>query len=216
MRLFRYIVMMLGFVGLSAIALFLKLCLDIDRQGRMDQARPADAIVVLGAQVLPDGQAGPDLGARTAHAVGLYQAGLAPRLICTGGVKGERSSAAAVAGNLAMSLGVPQEAIFLADGSWKTQEDAVQTAVVMAQHGWQTAIVVSHPLHLYRARLFFEREGIIVYTSPTTTDVDGIVQPWRAYYTVREGAGVLWPYLEWMGFPAHWTARLQELVYEHR
>jgi uncharacterized SAM-binding protein YcdF (DUF218 family) len=215
MRLFRFIVVILGFISLSAIALFLKLCLDIDRQGRMDQARPADAIVVLGAQVLPDGQAGPDLEARTAHAVGLYQAGLAPRIICTGGVKGERSSAAAVAGNLANSLGVPREAIFLADGSWKTQEDAVQTEAVMAQHGWQTAIVVSHPLHVYRARLFFEREGIITYTSPTTTDVGGIAQPWRTYYTVREGAGVLWPYLERMGFPAHWTACLQKLVYEH-
>lgn len=216
MRLFRHILAALGGFSLIVIALFLKLCLDIDRQGRVDQAQPADVIVVLGAQVLPNGQAGPDLGARTAHAVRLYQAGLAPRLICTGGAKGERSSAAAVAANLAISLGVSPEAIFLADGSWKTQEDAMQTAAVMAQHGWQTAIVVSHPLHVYRAKLFFEREGITVYTSPTTTDVEGIAQPWRAYYTVREGAGVLWPYLEQMGFPSQWTARLQKLVYEHR
>jgi uncharacterized SAM-binding protein YcdF (DUF218 family) len=216
MRLLRYIMAALGFVSLIAIALFLKLCFDIDRRGRIDQAQPADAIVVLGAQVLPNGQAGPDLEARTAHAISLYQAGLAPRIICTGGVKGERSSAAAVAGNLASSLGVPREAIFLADGSWKTQEDAMQTAAVMAQHGWQRAIVVSHPLHVYRAKLFFERKGIVVYTSPTTTNVDGIAQPWRAYYTVREGASVLWPYLERMGFPSHWTACLQELLYEHR
>ena len=86
MRLFRYIVAALGFVSLIAIALFLKLCFDIDRQGRMDQAQPADAIVVLGAQVLLNGQAGPDLEPRTAHAVSLYQAGLAPRIICTGGL----------------------------------------------------------------------------------------------------------------------------------
>ena len=215
MRLLHYIMAALGVVSLIAIALFLKLCFDIDRQGRVDQAQSADAIVVLGAQVLPNGQAGPDQEARTAHAVSLYQAGLAPRIICSGGFKGERSSAAAVAGNLASSLGIPQEAIFLADGSRKTQEDAMQTAAVMAQHGWQKAIVVSHPLHVYRARLFFEREGIVAYTSPTTTDVDGIAQPWRTYYTVREGAGVLWPYLEQMGFPSHWTARLQNLVYEH-
>jgi len=216
MRLPRYLLIGLGLAVAIPAALFLRLCLDIDRQGRMDQAQPADAIVVLGAQVLPNGQAGPDLEARTTHAVSLYWVGLAPRIVCAGGVKGERSSAAAVAGNLASSLGVPREAIFLADGSWKTQEDAVQTAAVMAQHGWQTAIVVSHPLHVYRAKLFFEREGIVAYTSPTTTDVDGIAQPWRAYYTVREGAGVLWPYLEQVGFPSHWTARLQRLVYEHR
>lgn len=216
MRWLRYAWAVLGFISLTALTFFLKLCFDIDRQGRVDQAQPADVIVVLGAQVLPNGQAGPDLEARTAHAVRLYQAGLAPHLICTGGAKGERTSAAAVARRLAISWGVPQEAVFLADGSQKTQEDALRAAAVMAQHGWQTAILVSHPLHLYRARLFFEREGVIVYTSPTTTHVDSIAQPWRAYYTVREGAGVLWPYLERMGFPSQWTARLQRLVYEHR
>ena len=103
--------------------------------------------------------------------------------------------------------------VFLADGSANTEEDAHQVATVMAHHGWRTAVVVSHPLHMYRAKLLFEREGLTVYTSPTTTDVDRIDLPWRAYYTIREVVGILWPYLEEAGFPAAWMATLQQWAY---
>lgn len=216
MRLIHCTLAGLGLTVLIAMVAFLLLCLQIDRYGRVDLARPADAIVVLGATVLPGGRPGPDLQVRTRHGVGLYQGGLAPNLICTGGVAGDPFSAAAVAGSMAQELGVPSERVFLADGSKNTSEDARQAAQVMAEHGWRTAVVVSHPLHVYRARLFFEQAGITTYTSPTTTDVDAIAQPWRFYYTVREGVGVLWPYLEAAGLPDHWTARLQLWVYEHR
>jgi uncharacterized SAM-binding protein YcdF (DUF218 family) len=213
MRVLRYTLLALAAVGLVAVTAFALLCFEVDHYGRTDLAQQADAIVVLGALVLPDGQAGPDLSVRTQHAVGLYRARLAPRLICTGGVKDEPVSAAAVSKALAVSLGVPEQAVFLADGSANTEEDAERVAMVMARHGWQSAIVVSHPLHVYRAKLFFERAGLTVYTSPTTTDVDRIALPWRAYYTIREGGGILWPYLEEAGFPPNWTATLQKWVY---
>ena len=38
--------------------------------------------------------------------------------------------------------------------------------------GLRTAIIVSHPLHLYRARWLFRRAGVDVVTSPTTTDIE--------------------------------------------
>jgi len=213
MRILRCIFIALASLGFVTLLAFASLCFEIDGYGRRDLAQRADAIVILGALVLPDGQPGPDLIIRTQHAVALYGAGLAPRLICAGGVRDEPSSAAAVSRALAISLGVPEEAIFLADGSADTQEDAQQVATIMTQHGWQTAIVVSHPLHMYRARFFFEREGLTVYTSPTTTDVDGIAAPWRMYYTIREGVGILWPHLEEAGFPPNWTATLRSWVY---
>jgi uncharacterized SAM-binding protein YcdF (DUF218 family) len=213
MRIVRSILVTLASLGLIALLVLASLCFQIDRYGRSDMAQPADAIVVLGALVLADGQPGPDLTTRTQHAVTLYRAGLAPSLICTGGVRDEPASAASVSRALAISLGVPEQAIFLADGSSNTEEDAKRVAMVMDGHGWRTAIVVSHPLHMYRVKLFFEREGLIIYTSPTTTDVDRIDLPWRTYYTLREGAGILWPYLEQAGFPTAWTAALQKKVY---
>jgi uncharacterized SAM-binding protein YcdF (DUF218 family) len=189
------------------------LCLKIDYYGRRDLAQPADAIVVLGAKVLPNGEPGPDLTARTQHAVELYKAGLAPRVICTGGVQDDRSSAAAVCRALAVSLDTPQQAVFLADGSANTEEDAHRVALVMGQHDWRSAVLVSHPLHLYRAKLFFEKEGLTVYTSPTTTNLDLIDLPLRGYYTFREGVGILWPYFEDAGLPEEWTDALQEYIY---
>jgi uncharacterized SAM-binding protein YcdF (DUF218 family) len=200
-------------LGLIILLAFSYLCFEIDRHGHRDLAQPADAIVVLGALVLPNGQPGPDLVVRTQHAVDLYRAGLAPYLLCSGGIRGDRTSAAAVSRAFAISLGVPEELIFLADGSANTEEDARQVATVMTERGWRTAIIVSHPLHVYRARLFFERQGLTAYTSPTTTDVDRIDLPWRAYYAIREGVGILWPFLEKTGLPPAWTATLQDFIY---
>ena len=63
----------------------LTLGLLIKRQAGRDEARPSDAIVVLGAAQW-DGKPSPVLQARLDHAYDLYAAGLAPKLIVTGGV----------------------------------------------------------------------------------------------------------------------------------
>ncbi len=203
----------LGLIALLGMLSFGLLCWRVDRQGRVDEARPADAIVVLGAAVEPDGRPGPNLRERVRHAVALYRAGYAAHLICTGGERGHPASAAAVACNLAAQQGVPPQALHLADGSWDTLADARLTAELMAAQGWRTALLVTHPLHAYRARHSFRQAGVEAYTSPTTTDLAAIHQPWRAYYTVREAVGVLWPLLEHVGLPEAWTARLQQWVY---
>ncbi len=213
MRVLKCALLLLIGVALACLLGFGLLCFKIDYYGQRDLAQPADAIVVLGAKVLPDGQPGPDLRARTQHAVDLYLAGLAPRLICAGGVQDDPVSAAAVCRSLALSLDTPQQAVFLADGSANTEEDARRVALVMSQYQWRSVILVSHPLHLYRAKLFFEKEGLIVYTSPTTTNLDQIDLPLRGYYTFREGVGILWPYIESAGVPKEWTDALQEYVY---
>jgi len=213
MRILRHLLLVFACAAIAASLAFAYLCLRIDYYGRRDLAQPADAIVVLGAAVLPDGQPGPDLARRTQHAVDLYQQGFAPRLLCAGGVKADPWSAAAVCKTLAASYGISEDSIHLADGSSNTEEDARQAASIMGTHGWRTAILVSHPLHVYRAKLFFEKEGLMVYTSPTTTDVDRIDLLWRTYYATREGVGILWPYLEEAGLPAAWTATLQQWVY---
>lgn len=182
---------------------FLALCAAINLYGLWDQAAPADAIVTLGARVLADGSPGPDLTSRTIHGAALFHAGLAPYLICTGGFPGDRSSAAAVARNLAVQLGVPAERILLAEDSMSTQEDAEQVARIMRERQWTSAIVVSHPLHLLRARILFQREGIHVLTSPTPLAPGETSLETRAYYTVREALGVIAALL-----PKGWTGLL--------
>jgi uncharacterized SAM-binding protein YcdF (DUF218 family) len=212
-RLVRGLLTLVLLVILAGAITFLYVAWSVNRTGIRDQAQAVDAIVILGARVEADGRAGPDLWVRTLHAVGLFQQGLAPYLICTGGYQGDRLSAAAVARDLAISQGVPADKILLADGSMTTREDAARSRDLMAAHGWQTALLVSHPLHLERARILFEAQGLGVYTSPTSTDLKAI--PWRtrAWLTARETVGILWITLEDMGVPDEWTTPLSHLVY---
>ena len=197
-----------------ALLAFAILATQVDRLGRQDHARPSDVIVVLGARVNADGSPGSDLTSRTYRAVDLWQAGYAPRIICTGGFKDEPLSAAAVCKRFAVSLGVPTEHIGLADGSANTIEDAEVTAGLMAANGWRTAILVSHPLHLYRARWLFHRAGVDAVTSPTTTDTGRIFLPLRIWYAVREATAIVLTAVDgWRLLPPEWLAQLHAWTY---
>jgi uncharacterized SAM-binding protein YcdF (DUF218 family) len=212
-RLVRVLLTLLLVVVLAGALTFLYISLRINLTGGRDRAQPADAIVILGARVQPDGQPGPDLTERTLHGIRLFQRGLAPYLICTGGYAGDRLSAAAVACDLAVSQGVPAEKVLRAEGSMTTSEDAASVRALMRSHGWQTAVLVSHPLHLERARIFFESEGLTVYPSPTNTDLSHIDWETRAWLTVREAVGIVWIGLEELGVPYDWTVALSRWVY---
>lgn len=200
-------------VGITAVS-FAFLVFQVDRLGRQDHARPVDVIVVLGARVEADGRPGSDLTSRTYHAVDLWNAGQAPRVICTGGFRDEPLSAAAVCKRFAVELGVPESLVFLADGSSNTIEDAQATAQLMAANGWQTATLVSHPLHVFRARWLFRRAGIAAVTSPTTTDTGRIFLPLRAWYATREAAAIVITALHgWDIISPEWVAKLQTWSY---
>lgn len=202
------ILLVLAFLG------FVLLTWQVDRLGQEDAARQADVIVVLGARVNQDGTPGSDLTSRTYHATDLWKAGLAPYMICTGGFQNEPLSAAAVCKRFAVNLNVPAEHILIADGSSNTMEDAQATARVMARQGWHSAILVSHPLHVFRARWLFRRAGIDAVTSPTSTETHRIFLPIRLWYATREAAGIIFTLIDgWSILPAEWVAMLQTRIY---
>jgi uncharacterized SAM-binding protein YcdF (DUF218 family) len=212
-RLIRTLLTLVFLVLLAGALTFLYIGLRVNLTGARDQAQRADAIVILGALVKPDGEPGPDLVERTLHGVRLFQRGLAPYIVCTGGHSGDRLSAAAVACDLAVAQGVPAEKVLLADGSMTTLEDAARTRDLMLSRGWQTAILVSHPLHLERARLSFEGEGLTVYPSPTNTDLPSISWQTRVWLTAREAVGIVWIGLGELGVPYEWTVPLSRWIY---
>src|SRR4051812_29357233 len=82
LRVFGFLALLvLAFAAVSVVVMGLL----IQRQARRDEARPSDAIVVLGAAQW-DGKPSPVLQARLDHAADLYRAGYAPEIIVTGGV----------------------------------------------------------------------------------------------------------------------------------
>jgi uncharacterized SAM-binding protein YcdF (DUF218 family) len=113
---------------------------------------------------------------------------------------------------LAIQAGVADDRIFLADGTTNTAEDARAAARVMAEHGWRTAIVVSHPLHIFRTRWLFRRAGVDAIASPTSTQVDDIAPLLRLWYTVREAGAVIATVLDgWGWLPTGWRIQLQNI-----
>lgn len=138
-------------------------------QGQRDDQRPADAIVVLGAAQY-DGRPSPIFAARLDHAVGLFRAGLAPRLIVTGGkAAGDRTTEAASARAYAIAHGVPPEAILVEDGSRTTVESIRAVADIMRANDLSTAVFVSDRPHILRILRMATDDGISAWGSPTRT-----------------------------------------------
>ena len=132
-----------------------------------DQKCRADVAVILGAAAY-NGEVSPVYRERINHGITLYEEGYVDRLIVTGGTadQGEESDASAAKKYL-LSRGIPEEAVLIEDQSSITQENLENSKAIMEENGYETAIIVSDPLHMKRAMLLAEDAGITAYSSPT-------------------------------------------------
>lgn len=136
---------------------------------RRDSARPASAIVVLGAAQYA-GRPSPVLRARLDHAVLLWRRQLAPRLVLTGGMgDGDTTSEAAVGRRYVMKHGVPDSAIWIEAQGRTTSESLRRVAEMMNARPSREVILVSDPFHMLRLAILARRYGLTPYTSPTRT-----------------------------------------------
>ena len=155
-------------------------------QGARDEARQVDAIVVLGAAQY-DGRPSQILEARLAHAVDLYEAGLAPILVVTGGKRaGDRTTEAAVARTYALERGVPDEAILAEDQGRTTLESMENVAALFRERGLESALFVSDRTHILRVLRIATDEGLEAWGSPTTTSPIERNVMWQLEATVHE------------------------------
>ena len=158
--------------------------------GRRDEARPADAIVVLGAAQYP-GRPSPVLKARLDHAVGLYRRGLAPRVVLTGGVgEGDTTSEAAVGRRYARKAGVPDSSLLAEEHGRTTTESLYAVAELLQQTERPRVILVSDPFHMLRLRIIAGRLGMTAYTSPTPTSPIERSEEQRWSYVLSESIKV--------------------------
>jgi uncharacterized SAM-binding protein YcdF (DUF218 family) len=168
------------------VLLWALLILTIFLFSRRDEARPADAVVVLGAAQY-DGRPSPVLRARLDHALQLYDDGIAPRLIFTGGVGvGDTVSEAEVSRRYAVRAGVPDSAILTERAGLSSVESMSAVAELMREADLRTAVLVSDPFHMLRLRILARHHGVTAYSSPTRTSpisVDPSLE-WR--HMIRE------------------------------
>lgn len=159
--------------------------LSIVSYSEKDETRSADAAIVLGASVY-DNSPSPVFCERINHAVDLYNNGYVKAIIMTGGVgEGNIRSEADIAREYAEQQGVPEEAIFKEEDSTITAENLKNAEIVMREHGFDTALIVSDPLHMKRAMLYAKDLGIESYSSPTPTT---LYRSWKtkAPFLMRE------------------------------
>jgi uncharacterized SAM-binding protein YcdF (DUF218 family) len=134
-----------------------------------DEARPAQAIVVLGAAQYA-GRPSPVLRARLDHALELWRRHLSSLLILTGGTgSGDTTSEAAVGRTYARKHGVPDSSIVEENEGRTTSESMRAVAGILEARGLQSALLVSDPFHMLRLRILARRFGFTPYTSPTQT-----------------------------------------------
>jgi uncharacterized SAM-binding protein YcdF (DUF218 family) len=154
--------------------------------GRRDEARPADAIVVLGAAQY-DGKPSPVLKARLDHAVGLYKRDIAPKVILTGGVGvGDTVSEAEVGKRYVIKHGVPEESILIEPAGLSTEESMATVKRLMDVDRMNSAVLVSDPFHMLRLRLYAAKLGIKTFSSPTRTSPITLDSPTEWKQVVRE------------------------------
>jgi uncharacterized SAM-binding protein YcdF (DUF218 family) len=133
----------------------------------LEQLQRADAIVVFGAAQY-SGHPSPVYRARLDHAYALYQRGLAPVIITTGGAGGDpKFSEGEVGRTRLMEHGVPERNLIAETQGHDTAESAVRVAVIMRANGLHSCVAVSDAYHVFRIRELLEHEGIgPVYVAP--------------------------------------------------
>jgi uncharacterized SAM-binding protein YcdF (DUF218 family) len=143
------------------------------------------AIVVLGGGALgkgslrPTDQLQPWSMERTICGADLYRQGLAPRLLMAGGdasIYGQGPIEAVEMKDLAVHLGVPQDAILLDTISRTTYENAVQAKRIL---GAVPILLVTSASHVPRAMGLFRKQGLEA-------------TPYPCGYLARERSGSRW------------------------
>jgi uncharacterized SAM-binding protein YcdF (DUF218 family) len=177
-------------LALFAVALLagyqLALLVGLWRQGTLDERRPVDAILVLGAAQW-NGAPSPVLRARLDHAVELYRDGYAPRVTVTGGVgNGDRYSEAGVAADYLRDHGIPPDAILGEDRGRSSLESIRGAASVLAARGVSRVLLVSDPPHMLRILRMAQAAGLEAYGSPATASPAVGSLPAQARFLLRE------------------------------
>jgi uncharacterized SAM-binding protein YcdF (DUF218 family) len=154
---------------------------------RHHDARPAQAIVVMGAAQY-DGVPSPDLVARLQEASNLWQQHLASTMVVTGSKKaGDKFTEAQASATWLEQHGVPSAAMVEVGGddSWTNLSLA---AAALHQRGLTKILIVTDGFHEDRSLAIASNQGLQAWPAPTTTSP---IKGWATVpYYAKETVGV--------------------------
>jgi uncharacterized SAM-binding protein YcdF (DUF218 family) len=136
---------------------------------RQDDARPVQAIIVLGAAQY-DGRPSGVLAARLDHTIDLYHQGIAPLIVVTGGNQpGDRFTEAETSATYLEAHGVPGTAIERETTSTNSYDELAAAARFLKARGITEVVLVSDPFHSFRIDAIADDVGLHAWVSPTGT-----------------------------------------------
>lgn len=167
----------LVFAGTNAAAILTTQDDIVDQQAAA--SFDADAIVVLGASVRPDGTPSGILQDRLDDGIALYFAGAAPKIIMSGDNGTESYNECWAMKQYAISQGVPSEDVFCDHAGFSTYETMYRARHVF---GADRVVIATQTYHLYRA--VYDAQGVGMEAIGVPSDYGEYVN--QSWYDFRE------------------------------
>jgi uncharacterized SAM-binding protein YcdF (DUF218 family) len=171
LRRHRALVLVALLAGAVFITYLIVVAERVQRTASVDEARPAGAIVVFGAAEY-SGRPSPVFRARLDHGFDLFERGLAPLVITTGGAaRDPYYSEGQVGRDYLIARGIPDLNLIAETQSGDTAQSAVRVARIMRANGIRSCVAVSDAYHLYRVRQVLAAQGVAAYVSPRAASI---------------------------------------------
>lgn len=167
----------LVFAGTNAAAILTTQDDIVDQQAAA--SFDADAIIVLGASVHPDGTPSGILQDRLDDGIALYFAGAAPKIIMSGDNGTESYNECWAMKQYAILQGVPSEDVFCDHAGFSTYETMYRARHVF---GAERIVVATQTYHLYRA--LYDAQGVGMEAIGVPSDYGEYAN--QSWYDIRE------------------------------
>ncbi len=142
------------------IAVFLLTVFFLIADGFDDKIQRSDVAIILGSMVRPDGVVSDRLAARLDKGLELYNEGLIHTIIVSGGTGKEGVNEAVVMKRYLMTHQIPDSSIIVDDQGNNTRATARNSAALMRQYGFKSALIISQYFHMSRTYLAFQHCNI--------------------------------------------------------
>lgn len=187
----RWLLVLVMFALAASGLLVAGVFIAIYRDARLNQTRPVDAIVLLGAAQY-NGTPSPVLLARLEETLVAYHDGASKWIVVTGGkMPGDQFTEGGASRDYLVEHGVPKDHILVEDvgrNSWDSLQGA---ATLLRDHNFKSVLLVSDGFHLFRVKLMMRELGFTAYARAATQSPIRPNSQTEINYMVRETGGVL-------------------------
>ena len=146
--------------AMGLLAFFLLTELAIIYDGFTDEIRTADAALILGNKVNVDGTPSNQLRGRLDAGLALYNDGLVPKIVVSGGLGKEGHAEGDAMATYLVERGVPAAAIIIDNEGRNTYLTARNFVPIAEAHDIDSVIIVSQFFHISRIRLILKKFGV--------------------------------------------------------